>query len=313
MSHTAFISCDSGFWEKPEGTYEIGKFTIIPCKFLSKSQETGRSYFVLKFNFEGDAEADNKGLWHVNDWIATEEAKIFIAWLATITRKYLDLTHTELGFGQSFGPIIVLKPNETIDESKLEFIFHIDIAKKTGTYNSVVRPDFSSLIWTKPPQKLMIPQDVNEYTRKLYCLPERERDKFIDACFSYQFSRQNRRLPSVGLVALVNCVEIMMRDEVKSGYCASANIRCPLKRDVIAKFRKFFEENIVYPLPLEKKRFLDDCYSSRSNFVHRALLGEGPMRGPRYMSLGADDKVSEQVFELESLVNAGLIEWLKKI
>jgi hypothetical protein len=207
-----------------------------------------------------------------------------------------------------------LKPSETIDESILEKVFHIDSNKKTGVFYSIDRPNYSSLTFKEFPHSLNIPLDVKEYTDKLYSLPKRERDKFIDACFSHQFSRQNsRRLPSVSLVALVNCVEIMMRDEVTSGYCKDAQRRCPLKKDVIVKFRRFFEDNLSYPLPPEKKRFLDDCYRSRSNFVHRALLGDGPLRGPKYLSLGKDDKVSGQLHELETLVNAGLIQWLTKI
>jgi hypothetical protein len=248
-----------------------------------------------------------------NSQIAIEEAKFFIAWLSTITRKYLDLSHREMGIASSVGPLMASKTSEKIADNQLEGIFHIKLGSENGAFYDVNRPDFSPPLMDEF-HKLKMPSDINGYTDKLYNLPRRERDKFFDACFSYQFAQQNfRRTPSVSLVALVNCVEIMMRDEITSGYCKDAGKRCPAKKDVVAKFRKFFERNLVNPLPPERRKFLNSIYRSRSNFVHKALLGEGPLRGPKYMSFGKEDVIAEQLNELEILVNAGLISWLDNI
>lgn len=161
---------------------------------------------------------------------------------------------------------------------------------------------------------LRIPHDFPDLSMKLYSLPDEQREIFFDSCLSYQFAMINSgTLPSVSLVALVNVVESFMRHRYSSGYCEDAQRRCNLKRDIRKKFRTFFEENLIYPLPDDSRRFLQDVYSNRSNFVHQALLGSGPLRGPSYMSLGKDRELTSQLTLFEILVNACMINWLIKL
>lgn len=312
MSHLAYYSCETGFWNKLEGYYEISTYSLIPCKFKKENQITGTSQFVLTFPFSGVTSDDESKDFFVNLAISVEEAKLFIAWMTTITRQLIDLSYTNLGVGQSFGPAITRLCTEPLSLQELETIFHTEPDLSNGKYIDITRPNYNDRFITM--ELFQIPSDFERYTKKAYALPELEKQKFFDSCFSYQFALQNiGRLPSVSLVSLVNCVEIMMRDEKTSGYCEDAEMYCPLKSDVMKKFRKFFEENLEYPLPSEQKKFLNQIYGKRSSFVHRALLGIGSMRGPLYMRLGKDDEVIAQVRKLETLVNVGLITWLEKI
>jgi len=311
MSHFANISCDSGFFKSLNEAYQIEKFRLIPCQIREVNQYTGRSNFVLAFPFEG-INGDDALIVLRNNKLAIEEAKLFIAWLSTITREYLDLSYTDIGGGQRFGPLDTTKVTETIDSKRLETVFHVKSEYSDGILVRIDRQEYTNRI--RDLQGLTIPDDTVKKTRKLYFLPQREKEKFFDACFSYQFALQNfGRLPSVSIVALVNCVEIMMRDEISSGYCEDARRDCPLKYDVMKKFRKFFEENLHYPLPNNMKKFLNEVYGSRSNYVHIALLGVEKIKGPRYLSFGEDDKVKKQLSEFECIVNYGLITWLEKI
>jgi len=112
----------------------------------------------------------------------------------------------------------------------------------------------------------------------------------------------------------VSAVESMMADEYTSGFCKDAERQCPLKKDVMKKFRAFFERNLQYPLPEELKNFLGIVYSRRSDFVHKALLGEAEVRGIKFGLMSEKTRqIDEEKRDLEKLVNAALIEWLKRI
>ena len=153
--------------------------------------------------------------------------------------------------------------------------------------------------------------------KKLFSLEVETREKFLNACFSYQFALEMwAQYPTISVLALVSAVESMMVDEFTSRFCEDAKKRCSLKFDVMKKFRAFFERNLSYPLPKELKRFLNDVYSKRrSTYVHKALLGEGSLRGPHFgfSLLEAEKKFDSEKRDLEQLVNVALIEWLHRI
>lgn len=114
-------------------------------------------------------------------------------------------------------------------------------------------------------------------------------------------------------MALVNVVESLMRHEGSSGYCEDAERQCNLKRDVMKKFRRFFEDNLQYPLPIEINKFLNTLYGSRSNIVHKALIGSGSFRGPMYLSLDRGIELKDQLSVFKGLENACMINWLIRI
>jgi hypothetical protein len=152
-------------------------------------------------------------------------------------------------------------------------------------------------------------------TKKLFSLRKKEKNKFIDACFAYQFALENwTAYPTISLIALVSSVESIMADEYSSGFCDEVQKICSLKRDIMKKFRKFFETNLQYPLPKELKKFLDNAYSNRSKYIHRYLLGNPETRGiSLFYNYSKRIKLRNEQEKLEQLVNAGLIEWLKRI
>lgn len=310
------ISVDTSFFEQLEGRYTILKYTLAPCEFTEKNSLTGIANFVLSFEFEGLPE---KGLSRrdrgknslINSWAVIDEAKTFIAWLSTSTRAFIDLSNTSFAYSQKVGPWIHVEIDE-FDPNQISNIFKLKTDLDEGIYTEIERPDLSSRRREIAPLK--IPSDFPKLTEKLYSLRENLREQFFDACLSHQFAFQNlMRVPSVSLVALVNSVEAMMRYEETSGYCDDAGRKCSLKGDVMKKFRKFFEQNLQFPLPPEHRRFLNRIYGDRSNFVHQALLGGGPFRGPIYLGMGRDREIREQIEKFEILVNAGLISWLERI
>ncbi|EMR74294.1 hypothetical protein MCGE09_00375 [Thaumarchaeota archaeon SCGC AB-539-E09] len=313
--YLAYISCDTGFFNDLKGKYSILKFTLEPCEIWERNQHRGVANFTINFPFEGLPE---KGLSKPksvennfrNQQIAIEEAKLFIAWLSVATRKPLDLSHVGFGETQHFGP----SSHEPIDEDKRDLMVKIHRIKEgmgEGDYEKVVRPIYESYVDST--SSLKIPHDFPDLTRKLFSLPDNYQEMFLDSCLSYQYALINEgTLPSISLIALVNSVESFMRDEFSSGYCEELGKSCPHKGDVMKKFRKFFEDNLQYPLPSEKRKFINDVYGSRSNFVHNALLGSGPFRGPMYMSLGRGRELQNQVSEFKGLVNACMINWLMR-
>lgn len=310
------ISVDTSFFEPLKGRYTILKYNLNPCEITKKNSLTGTANFVLSFEFEGLPEKGLSGRDRgknslINSWAVIDEAKIFIAWLSTSTRAFIDLSHISFAFSQRVGPWIHVEIDE-FDPNQISNIFKLKTDIDEGIYTDIERPDLSSRRREIAPLK--IPSDVPKLTEKLYSLPENLREQFFDACLSYQFAFQNlMRVPSVSLVALVNSVEVMMRYEETSGYCDDAGRKCPLKGDIMKKFRKFFEQNLQFPLPPEHRRFLNRIYDDRSNFVHQALLGRGPFRGPIYLGMGRDREIREQIEKFEILVNTGLISWLQRI
>ena len=298
------ISVDTSFFEPLKGRYTILKYKLAPCKITKKNSLTGIANFVLSFEFEGLPEKGLSGRDRgknslINSWAVIDEAKIFIAWLSTSTRAFIDLSNTGFAYSQSVGPWSHVEIDE-FDQNQISNMFKLKTDLDEGIYTEIERPDLSSRRHEIAP--LQIPSDVPKLTEKLYSLPENLREQFFDACLSYQFAFQNLvRVPSVSLVALVNSVEVMIRHEK------------PLKGDAMKKFRKFFKQNLQFLLPPEHRQFLNRIYGDRSNFVHQALLGSGPFRGPIYLGMGRDREIREQIEKFEILVNAGLISWLQGI
>jgi len=315
--YIAYISCDATFFNQLEGKYSILKYTLEPCKITERNQHRGTSNFTISYEFEGLPEKglpDNERVHNsfINKQIAIEEAKIFVAWFSTAVRRPLDLSHVSFGGTQEFGPsghYLV----EEFDREIVKRIFHLKEDIKEGTYRKVTRPDYKSVI-KKDVHILRVPEDFSKLSKKLYSLPTEIQEKFFDSCLSYQFALINSlRLPSISLVALVNVVESIMRDRYSSGYCEDTGKLCPHKRDVMKKFRTFFEENLQYPLPEDKRRFLNEVYQNRSNIVHETLMGSGPFRGPIYLGLAKDIEFKDQLHEFETLVNVGMINWLNRL
>lgn len=312
----AYISCDIGFFNNLEGKYTILHYTLEPCKIRQRNQHRGVANFIINFPFHGLPEtelSESKQIENsfLNQQKAIDETKLFIAWLSTATRRPLDLSHTRFGGSHGFGPSACY-PIEDIDRDIIKKGFHIIDDDIEGTYEHVKRPNYGST--TDSHQSLRIPDDVPSLTRKLYSLPEDYQEKYFDSCLSYQFALINSgTIPSISLVALVNAVESLMRDQYSSGYCEDAGKLCPQKRDVMKKFRAFFEDNLQYPLPEEKRRFLNEVYRNRSNIVHKALMGSGPFRGPIHMGLFRERELANQITEFETLVNVSMINWLLRI
>jgi len=316
IEYIAYISCDTSIFDPLEGRYSILKYTLEPCETTERNQYRGIVNFTVSFPFEGLPE---KGLSESergknsfrNLQLAVEEAKLFIAWLSVATRRPLDLSHFGFGGMLGFGPSSC-EPIDEIDRDKMIKIHHINKDAVEGTYEKVKRPIYESHIDST--DSLRIPHDFPKLTRKLYSLSEEHQQMFFDSCLSYQFALINiYTIPSVSLVALVNVVESLTRYESSSGYCEQLGKSCPHKRDIMTKFRTFFEKHLQYPLPDEKRRFLNDVYGSRSNFVHEALMGSGSLRGPMYMSLGRGRELMDQISTFKALVNASIIDWLIRL
>lgn len=314
--YIAFVTCDIGAYEPLEGMYTILKYTLEPCDIRVRSQYRGVSNFVIRFTFEGLPE---KGLSEsesvhnsfLNQQMAVQEAQLFIAWLSTATRSPLDLSHYGFGNARGFGPT----STELVDEFNRDRVVNIHHIKKDvpmGVCDQIHRPNYENVSYSS--SSLNIPDDFEKLSKKLYALPKNYQKTFFDSCLSYQFALINQNIiPSVSLVALVNVVESLMRDNYSSGYCEETGKLCPSKGDVMKKFRTFFEENLQFPLPDDKRQFLNVVYRNRSNFVHKALMGSGSDRGPIYFGIGRDRALDAQISEFETLVNVGMINWLMRI
>ena len=316
----AVFSVDASFFNRLDGTYKVEGYILKPCLLTTKNQQTGCSNFVLEFNFYG---LDEKGIVNSSERVrrsfvnmnkAAQIAKAFVAWLVLSTREWARLSSQSHGNMMKFGPC-THRPVEEFDASILETTFHADKMAKKGEFFEVQRPLFSFDSLSKEPGSLKLPSDFLNFTKKVFCLRKEEREKFLNACFSYQFARENwMSYPTVSLLSLVSAVESMMIDEYTSGYCKDANRSCPLKKDVMKKFKAFFERNLQYPLPRELEKFLNCVYSRRSSYVHEALLGEGEARGIQFGLISEKVRqLNEEQRHLEKLVNAALMEWLKRI
>ena len=316
----AVFSGETQFFNKLDGVYRVEGYILKPCLRTMENQQRGCSKFVLEFDFYG---LDEKGIVNssergkrrfVNMDKATRKAKEFVAWLVLATREWARLSSDSYGTAARFGPSMYY-PIEHFDESVLETMFHVDKSAKKGGFFKVQRPSFSLDSFGKGFRTFKLPSDFPDLTRKMFSLRKKEREKFLNACFSYQFALENWTvLPTISVLSLVSAVESMMTDEYTSGFCEDANRQCPLKKDVMKKFRTFFERNLQYPLAREYEVFLNSVYAKRSTYVHKALLGEGEARGIPFGA--ASEKVMQLRSEqrnLESLVNATLMEWLKRI
>lgn len=274
---------DTNFFGRLDGVYHIGEYTLIPCVIRPTNQQRGCSNFVLQFHFNGldekdiQDESEKTRNFFTNLETGTQIARTFISWLVTCTRSWARLSCESNGVSMRQGPShhALL---EDYNERKLDTIFHIDRSAKAGEFISVERPNLGDI--RNVSATLKLPSDFSALTQKLFSLSEREKNKFLNACFAYQFALENWIAhPTVSIVALVSSVESMMADEYSSGFCDVAQKKCSLKKDITKKFRKFFENNLQYPLPKELRSFLNNVYSKRSGYVHKSLLGEQEIRG----------------------------------
>lgn len=303
-SCVVYISCDTSIFDQLGGKYVIDRYTLETCAVRDINQRTGVANFVISFehetyNKEGQSFISKIGeMWaRLNDeQKAVEEAKLFIAWLSTATRRYLDLSHSNMGFQAQFGPIRFFEQSYIVTDDLMN-VFHIQPNVGPGKFTRIERPDYNSLIAGTGP--LIIPGDFPYLTEKLYSSHSDKSTKFFDACLSYQFSLQNWvRIPSVALVGFVNCVEALMRHRTELSS--------------VEKFRTFFEENLPEPVPKDLKSFLNEVYGDRSNFIHEALIGKEHYRGPIYYFKKYYD-FEAKLHKLETITNVGMINWIKNI
>lgn len=320
IKYHAVFSVDTGFFSRLDGKYEVEGFVLRPCLITSRNHYTGSANFALEFNFYG---LDERAILNSSEQIqrsfvnmnkAGQIAKEFIAWFVLATQEWAKLSSQSSGHSMRFGPS-THHLVEDFDESILETTFHVDRKTKDGEFFNVERPSFSFGVFSKDSKSLKLPSDFPYLTKKLFSLKKEEREKFLNACFSYQFALENWiPYPTVSILSLVSAVESMMADEYTSGFCKDANKSCPLKKDVMKKFRVFFERNLQYPLPKELRNFLKRVYSKRSTYVHKALLGEGEARGIQFGHIPEEvRRLSDEQRYLEKLVNAALMEWIQRI
>jgi len=304
--YQAVISCTTGFFQGLNGKYVIDKYHLLPSQLTPANQDAHTRSFALQFNFNYH-ESDESTITHLEVMnIAIKKAKYFIAWLSTATKTFIELTSETRYQGQSFGPIVYY-PLKSPPKTEQYDTFHLTPNPPEGNF---VQEDMLYLVSSR--RGLKIPDTIHDMTKKLYSLPHDLNEMFFDACFAYQFSLENRRrMPYLSLVALVNCIEGMMRNMKTSGYCKDAGRKCNLKYDVMKKFRRFFEENLENPLPDDQRKFLNNVYGNRSKLVHVSLLGYNQYRGPLYMS-GITD-FTHDISLFDQLVHKGLMNWLKRI
>jgi hypothetical protein len=123
------------------------------------------------------------------------------------------------------------------DKNLLETTFHIEKNAKKGEFFDVRRPTFSLGDLSKEIGTRKLPSDFSRLKKKMFSLREKEKEKFLNACFSYQFALENwASYPTVCILSLVSAVESIMSDEYTSGFCVDSNRPCPLKKDVMKKF-----------------------------------------------------------------------------
>jgi len=311
------FSVDIDLFHRLDGVYHIGEYTLIPCIITPKNSTRGCSNFILQFDFNG---VDEKGIDDpsrrtrnslINMAIGAQKAKTFISWFVTCTRYWARLSTSNYGPMMKYGPyhhVLI----EDYDKSILEKPFHVDKKAQKGEFVHVERPCFDDIVKVSVSRKL--PSDFAALTQKLFSLKGKESKKFFNACLSYQFALENWiAYRTVCIVALASAVEAMMTEEYASGFCSDAKKVCPLKKDVMKRFRKFFESNLQYPLPKDLEKFLNRVYSKRSSYVHKFLLGKQGMLEMRIYPTQRGRRLMGDQRHLETLVNATLIEWLRRI
>jgi hypothetical protein len=316
VRYRAIFSVDILTLDRIGGNYDVEGYEIRPCLM---SEHPGLcSNLLLLFPFEGVDESGKSESKRIealfqNRAAASRKAKIFIAWLVCATRKWARLSSQTVGPGVSGGPSTHLREEDYGDP--LLDSWKIDRDAIEGEFTVVRRPCFAGF-FRKAGEPFKIPSDFPSLTRKLFSLQEKLKAKFLNACFSYQFALENwSAYPTVSVLALVSSIESMMWEEISSQYCEHLRRRCVHKKDIMKKFRSFFERTIANPLPRDLKKFLDNTYSMRSDYVHRALLEGYGIRGAYESEALLNGKLEpiRELRNLERLVNAALIQWLIKI
>ena len=317
VRYRAAYRVDTALFEPLDGKYEFEiqgfEHKLIPCEITAENSRLGTSNFVLDFEFDHDQipkdERYHLKLFHHSQTPAVE----FIAWLSCLSRQWLMLSHQKMGFsGGGAGPTYT-ESLDSFDESNMESIFNVKKKSRKGQLKKVERPNLS-FIAPRDIENYKLPNDFLDLTNKLFSLDDEMRNKFLNACLCYQHALDNLFFaPTLSLVLLVSCVESMVWNEVTSQYCKDARRKCAIKKDVMKKFRLFFETQLQFPLPPDKKEFLDSIYGDRSNYVHRYLMGDEKLR--LLMPSIPTDKLElkNSLYQLESLVNASLIRWLERL
>jgi hypothetical protein len=285
----------------------VDEYRIIPCVEKEPvSMEKSWRTLILIFPFQGK---DDDNVNHFENMsIGATKASRFVAWFTLITDIATRLTYSGFGRGGLFFKCHHVQADNYREEEDLK-TFNPNLEAPAGQYEEIKRPDFSSFerLNSSNPK---LPRDMEELTKKLFSLPHEEQDKYANACRSYQYALEVwSPYPTVSLVALVSAVESMMVDRFVSSYCEDAGKNCPLKRNVAKKFRIFFEQTLAKPLPSDLEQFLARAYSTRSSFVHRALLGKfGAI--PYYHNSGKTRELRSEQFQLSRIVRVGLLQWL---
>lgn len=317
IQYKAFFRVDTEHSSPLSGRYNIGGYLLMPCLNSQRNSELGCSSFILGFNFEGVSEVsgtrEDGSRFFENISIASLKAKTILAWMVTATRQYARLSNISFRGHMTAGPFYHILSKDFTEESLNAL--DPDSNAKQGEFTFVKRPalEMSGAI-IKP---LKLPSDFPSLTEKLLSMTSKKRQQFQDACFAYQFALENwSAYPTVSIVALVSTVESMMVDVPLDDFCKDADKRCELKKNIVMRFRLFFEQNLPN-LPDSHRKFLDDVYTRRSLFLHRTLLGEtqgiaGAYGQVTYNDLEENVNGAKELQMLESLVNAGLIEWLAK-
>ena len=291
-----------------EGYYQIKEFLLRPCLITKSNQESYQANFVLDFLSEEDSVRGGWGRLEATH-NATKKAITFLSFLVLATRRWAQLSSGYTENSIRYGPVVFYRPRR-FGNNELSCL-NVDENAKAGGFVEIQRPDLSRGIIDC--QGNSLPSDILELAEKFFSLKDPERDKFIDSCLSYQFALENwMAYPTVSVVALVSAVEAMMHDVKVENVCELTGKECSRIHGVMKKFRMFFEQNLgLYDI----KKLLNYLYSKRrSKYVHESLLGKGEIRGIRVLSSGRKEekKLNEEKEVLEKLVNAGLVEWLKK-
>jgi hypothetical protein len=310
---------DTNFNSPLDGRHNIKEFFLIPCLNTVRNSELGCSSFILGFDFQGIHEEgfdsrENTRRSFVNKGISDLKAKSFLSWIVCATRQYARLSNISFGGRMTGGPSFHI-PTTNFNEDNLR-IFNPDPNAKDGEFVTLQRPILQGPARLSRPLKL--PSDFPSLTGKLFSLSVKEKQRFMGACFSYQFALENwSPYPTVSVVSLVSAVESMMSHIRLDDFCREAGISCRLKENIMKKFQMFFEQNLTSPLSPNLKQFLKRVYSRRSYFVHKALLGQTMGICGVYGQHFADDfeqygRLMEELSYLEILVNAGLMQWLTR-
>jgi len=298
---------ETSLFNSLEGSYQIKEYLLRPCLITMANQKSDRANFVLDFFSEEDSVREGWGRLEATH-SATKKAIVFLSFLVLTTRRWARLASSYTENSIRYGPVVFYRPSR-FGNNELS-CFNIDENARTGGFFKVKRPDLSQAIIDC--QGHSLPSGVLELAKKFFSLKEPERDKFINACLSYQFALENWiAYPTVSMVALVSAVESMMYDIEIENICELTGKECIKIHGVMKKFRMFFEQNLS---SYYNKKFLNYLYSKRrSKYLHESLLGKGEIRGIRVLFSGRKEErvLNNEKEILEKLVNAGLIEWLK--